>query len=89
MNFAHLHKLSQYAVAPGNDLLPDGFIDNVDINVFGQAPSTSPAKGGGSGSSGGGGVADLFKNVENVLSEDLVKKVNAVYAFNVNGADIL
>ncbi len=35
-----------------------------------------------------GGVAKVFKDVENVLSEDLVKKVNAVYAFKVQGKRI-
>ena len=81
----------QYAVAPGHELLPDGFIDGVDENAFSMVPGSSKAKGekaaaaGGSGSGGAGGVANVFKDVEGILNEDLVKKVNAVYAFDVQG----
>ena len=82
----------QYAVEPGHELLPDGFIDSVDENVFSMVPGSSKAKGekaassGGSGGGGGaGGVSNVFKDVEGILNEDLVKKVNAVYAFDVQG----
>ena len=82
----------QYAVEPGHELLPDGFIDGVDENAFSMVPGSSKAKGekaassGGSGGGGGaGGVSNVFKDVEGILNEDLVKKVNAVYAFDVQG----
>ena len=82
----------QYAVEPGHELLPDGFIDSVDENVFSMVPGSSKAEGekaassGGSGGGGGaGGVSNVFKDVEGILNEDLVKKVNAVYAFDVQG----
>ena len=85
----------QYAVEPGHELLPDGFIDGVDENAFSMVPGSSKAKGekaassGGSGGGGGGagGVSNVFKDVEGILNEDLVKKVNAVYAFDVQGND--
>ena len=77
----------QYAVAPGHELLPDGFIDGVDENAFSMVPGSSKAKGEKAASSGAGagGVANVFKDVEGILNEDLVKKVNAVYAFDVQG----
>ena len=77
----------QYAVAPGHELLPDGFIDGVDENAFSMVPGSSKAKGEKSATSGAGagGVANVFKDVEGILNEDLVKKVNAVYAFDVQG----
>ena len=85
----------QYAVEPGHELLPDGFIDGVDENAFSMVPGSSKAKGeqaapsGGSSGGGGpaGGVSNVFKDVEGILNEDLVKKVNAVYAFDVQGKD--
>jgi hypothetical protein len=40
-------------------------------------------------SGGNGGVAGVFKNVKGVLSKDLVKKINAVYSFKVEGKIIL
>jgi len=86
----------QYAVEPGHELLPDGFIDSVDENVFSMVPGSSKAAGGkaassagsgGGGGGGAGGVSNVFKDVEGILNEDLVKKVNAVYAFDVQGSD--
>ena len=75
-------------MAPGNELLPDGFLDDLDVNPFAIAGhgSSSGAKVTGlkkdSSSGGDGGdVAKLFKDVEGVLNEDLVKKVNAIYSF--------
>jgi NAD(P)-dependent dehydrogenase (short-subunit alcohol dehydrogenase family) len=82
----------QYAVMPGNELLPDGFIDGLDVNPFAMATglgksnkskTKAPSSGGGGGS-GSGEVGAVFKNVEGVLSEDLVKKINAVYSFQVD-----
>ena len=78
----------QYAVAPGHELLPDGFIDDVDENVFSLATGSSKASSGEKATSSGGGaggVANVFKDVKGILNEDLVKKVNAVYAFDVQG----
>ena len=84
----------QYAVEPGHELLPDGFIDSVDENVFSMVPGSSKAAGGkaassagsgGGGGGGAGGVSNVFKDVEGILNQDLVKKVNAVYAFDVQG----
>ena len=79
----------QYAVEPGHELLPDGFIDGVDENVFAMASIGAKGdvkvKAGASSASSAGGVANVFKDVEGILNEDLVKKVNAVYAFNVQG----
>ena len=80
----------QYAVEPGHELLPDGFIDGVDENVFAMVPGSSKAAAssagsGGGGGGGAGGVSNVFKDVEGILNEDLVKKVNAVYAFDVQG----
>ena len=75
----------QYAVAPGHELLPDGFIDGVDENVFAMASPASKGSKSTTGASSAGGVANVFKDVEGILNEDLVKKVNAVYAFNVQG----
>jgi len=40
------------------------------------APATPPA-------SGGGEIEQVFKEISGVLSEDIVKKVNAVYSFTV------
>jgi putative sterol carrier protein/NAD(P)-dependent dehydrogenase (short-subunit alcohol dehydrogenase family) len=74
----------QYAVEPGNELIPDGFLDNVQGNPFafnGKAGVDAKITEGVAS----GEVAKMFKNVEGVLNEELVKKVGAVYAFNVKG----
>lgn len=85
--------LKQYACYPENHdvLMPDFFLDMEDVkrfqqNIGARTPGNPPAAEGSSSKSGGK-IAGLFKKIEGSLSEDLVKKTNAIYLFNVSGAE--
>jgi len=86
----------QYAAVPGTkfeDLMPDFFLD--DFSEANQktiadrhneeakakpAPAAAPASGSASSA---GPIQDVFNTLESFMSEDIVKKTNAVFAFNI------
>lgn len=83
---AGISDMKQYACNPENahNLMPDFFLDSPpqDIEKF-----VTPATASTSAAGGTGQVDALFSKIEQQLSEDLVKRVNAVYAFNVKGEE--
>lgn len=84
---AGITDLKQYACVPENshNLMPDFFLDTKpeDAKKFLSTSNQSSASGGG----GGGQIVGLFAKIEQQLNEDLVKRVNAIYAFNVKGEE--
>ncbi len=79
---AGISDMKQYACVPENahNLMPDFFLDSTPEDVAKFVPAAAQ-----SSSAGGGKIDGLFSKIEQQLSEDLVKRVNAVYAFNVKG----
>jgi len=83
----------RYAAVPGTkfeDLMPDFFLDEFleaeQKNIVDKqnseakaaaAPSPPPA------SSGSGPIQDVFNQLETFISDDVVKKTNAVFAFSI------
>lgn len=77
----------QYACHPENadKLMPDAFLDiPTDLNA-GIEHEKSVLGGGGAG--GGGQIEGLFQKIEASLSEEVVSRTNAIFHFNVKGAE--
>lgn len=73
--------LLQYACVPSNaaNLMTDFFLDD--------RPEEAAAKKVDSATADAGKVAGLFQKIESHLSEELVKKTNATFQFNVKGSE--
>jgi len=71
----------QYAVKPGTPLLPDFFLDEFPSDAT-AAQAAAPAA-----TSTDNPVEKVFHKITSVLSEEIVQKTNAVYAFEVKGAN--
>lgn len=83
----------EYACVKENadNLMPDFFLDDNlgEINKWMAQPdpptfSTTNSKPASS-SSGGGQIEQLFEKIAAKLNEDIVKRTNAIYQFNVRG----
>ncbi|KAL1130421.1 hypothetical protein AAG570_011669, partial [Ranatra chinensis] len=76
-------QIDNYAVNPANkdSLMPDFFLDITPDQMKG--PSITKPKSDGKASKGD--IEPLFSAITANLSEDLVKKVQAVFQFNVTG----
>jgi NAD(P)-dependent dehydrogenase (short-subunit alcohol dehydrogenase family)/putative sterol carrier protein len=87
---------SQY-LAPGAteaSLMPDFFLDEFleaqggeeraeETVAIAEMPAAKKAAAAAPAAGGGGPIAQVFDDISKALSEDLVKKTNAVYAFKV------
>merc|ERR1711936_1368047 len=85
---------SQY-LAPGateDSLMPDFFLDEfleaqggeeMAEEIVAKAEKPAAKKAAAAAAGGGGQIAQVFDDINKVLSEDLVKKTNAVYSFTV------
>lgn len=71
----------KYAVKPGTPLMPDFFLD--EFLTHGE--TAAPAAAQDSASSGQ--VAKVFDTIMALSSADIVQKTNAVFAFDVTGAE--
>lgn len=70
----------QYAVKPGTPLMPDFFLD--EFLTQQPAHASSPSATGSAGQ-----VDEVFKSIMALSSADIVAKTNAVFVFNVTGAE--
>lgn len=89
--------ISSYDCVPGSKLLPDFFLDvgpeelAEQMSVHGATPAFYKSAPGGpttsktSAASASGGPAQTFKALEGMMSEELVKKINAVFQFDLTG----
>jgi putative sterol carrier protein len=90
---AGIADMTQYACEPANvdKLMPDFFLDaalNIDASQYvskGSHMDQTMAKSGDK--PGAGSVEALFAKIESLLNPEIVAKVNAVYQFNVKGAE--
>ncbi|KAL4235783.1 Hydroxysteroid dehydrogenase-like protein 2 [Mactra antiquata] len=90
---AGVNDLEQYACNPGSPLLPDFFLDE-GPEVLRQKiieQGGKPAFGVGSSSTKSdtpaGATFQVFKQIEGLMNEDLVKSINGVFQFNLKGAE--
>lgn len=81
--------LEQYAVKPGSNLLPDFFLDELTeeaIQKMAQIKASAPPKEVKAAPSDGK-VQSIFTAIQKLLSPDLVKKMGALYSFNLTGSE--
>lgn len=83
---AGITDIKQYACVPenANNLMPDFFLDSTPQEIAKFAPESTQSSPSNADS---GKIDGLFSKIEQQLDEDLVKRVNAVYAFNVKGEE--
>lgn len=81
---AGISDLVQYACVPenANNLMPDFFLDTLPEDLAKFVPQSAQ-----SASTGSGKMDALFSKIEQQINEDLVKRVMAVYAFDVKGEE--
>lgn len=81
---AGITDMKQYACVPENadNLMPDFFLDSLPEDVAKFVPAAAQSSSAGSGK-----IDGLFSKIEQQINEDLVKRVNAVYAFDVKGEE--
>uniref|UniRef100_A0A673YPU2 Hydroxysteroid dehydrogenase-like protein 2 n=1 Tax=Salmo trutta TaxID=8032 RepID=A0A673YPU2_SALTR len=73
-----------YAVAPGNALLPDFFLDEAEALVQNMGdPVVIPVVKGSTAASGP--IAETFNIIKGVLNPDIVKSTGGVYKFDLSG----
>jgi len=87
---AGINDFTDYACVRENadKVMPDFFLD-VPPEQFAKWGSVAPGQSNVAAekSKSGGKVEGLFQKIEAMLSEDIVKKTNAVYLFNVKGEE--
>lgn len=86
--------MAQYRCDPKaseSDLMPDFFLDYTpeQLKAFEKSGMPNPyvPSSSSSGSSAGGQIPELFARIDGLLSPEIVQKVNAIYQFNVKGAE--
>nr|ACN10404.1 Hydroxysteroid dehydrogenase-like protein 2 [Salmo salar]ACN12769.1 Hydroxysteroid dehydrogenase-like protein 2 [Salmo salar] len=73
-----------YAVAPGNALLPDFFLDEAEALVQNMGDQVVIPVVKGSATTGGP-IAETFNIIKGVLNPDVVKSTGGVYRFDLSG----
>ncbi|KAH9500666.1 Hydroxysteroid dehydrogenase-like protein 2 [Bulinus truncatus] len=67
--------MEQYACSPGSELMPDFFLDApTDVKLPKESKPPS-------------GLLSTFKQMEGMLSEDLVKEIKSSYQFDLSGTE--
>ncbi|KAH3693716.1 hypothetical protein DPMN_081156 [Dreissena polymorpha] len=90
LNAAGVRDMEQYACVPGSNLLPDFFLDVGPEALKSQieAGGLKPAFGGAPKAvQADSVVGKVFKQIEAMMSEDMVKSINGVFQFNLTGAN--
>ena len=79
----------QYACVPENadKLMTDFFLDVPAEELVKFAQDGSHVQKTHSSNKSGGKIVGLFQKIESLLSEEIIKKTNAVYQFNVKGEE--
>lgn len=82
---------SPYAAVPGTtEFLPDFFLDAFDEFTQGRKLTEDGkiTKGEGSSGNAGGGVQEVFNKLGALINDEMVGKMQAVYAFDIKGTFI-
>ncbi|KAL3870087.1 hypothetical protein ACJMK2_042700 [Sinanodonta woodiana] len=84
---AGVKNLDQYSCVPGSTLLPDFFLDESQSpealkQQMEQQGSTKPGD-----ESAADGPAKTFRDIENLLGEEMTKSIGGVFQFNLTGQD--
>jgi NAD(P)-dependent dehydrogenase (short-subunit alcohol dehydrogenase family)/putative sterol carrier protein len=94
--------MTPYAYDKNESLMPDFFLENTNTvhssqymisGNAGGAPSPPPSSAASSSapasesSGGGSGILEIMQKIEGLLTPELVKSTNAVFQFDVKGAD--
>lgn len=76
-----------YAVAPGNALLPDFFLDEAEalMQNMGDQVVIPVVKGDPRSAATSGPIAETFNIIKGVLNPDIVKSTGGVYKFDLSG----
>ena len=75
---------SQYAAVPGTtEFMPDFFLDDFDDFYEGKRKAVD------SQAAPKEGIAKVFEQMSGVVNEEMVGKINAVYAFDIKGKIII
>ncbi|XP_034112402.1 hydroxysteroid dehydrogenase-like protein 2 [Drosophila albomicans] len=61
--------------------------DKLMLDFFLEAPAGEAVVGGAPAAAGDAKIPQLFKKIESLLSAEIVSKTQAVYQFNINGAE--
>ncbi|XP_045158567.1 hydroxysteroid dehydrogenase-like protein 2 [Mercenaria mercenaria] len=86
---AGVKDMDQYAWSPGKPLLPDFFLEE-DPEYLRQKiveQGGKPAFGESSKEAQGGETFQVFKQLEDMMTDDLVKSVGGVFKFDLKGAE--
>uniref|UniRef100_A0A8C7C486 Hydroxysteroid dehydrogenase-like protein 2 n=1 Tax=Oncorhynchus kisutch TaxID=8019 RepID=A0A8C7C486_ONCKI len=78
-----------YAVAPGNALLPDFFLDEAEALVqnMGDQVVIPVVKGDSRSAATSGPIAETFNIIKGVLNPDIVKSTGGVYKFDLSESE--
>ena len=71
----------------GNKLLPDFFLDVEDSSAQEMIGAHKKNTESASQGSQAGGVAGLFETIKSLCNEELVKSVNGVFEFHLEGKE--
>lgn len=76
----------QYAVVPGTtDFMLDFFLDENISQLKSQQSPMTQEKNSAKASSTGGNVEQVFEQIKTLITPDLLKKINSIYAFDLQG----
>ncbi|XP_059214069.1 hydroxysteroid dehydrogenase-like protein 2 [Centropristis striata] len=86
-----IHNFDQYAVQPGNPLLPDFFLDAepeelVDhMEKHGATPAFKLPSSASATATSSGPIESTFDVIRAVINEDVVKSTQGIYQFDLSG----
>lgn len=85
---AGVKDLTDYACIKekAHELMLDFFVDPVD-EASAKVQDAVTGAGRETGAGGGGQVEQLFQKIESLLSEEIVKRTNAIFQFDVKGEE--
>lgn len=76
----------QYAVVPGTkDFMLDFFLDENISQLKSQQSPMTQENNTAKASSTGGNVEQVFEQIKTLITPDLLKKINSIYAFDLQG----
>jgi len=76
----------QYAVVPGSkDLMLDFFLDEIIEQLRRQQSPMIKENKSANAPTTGGSIEQVFEQIKSLITPELLKKINSVYAFDLQG----